>query len=113
MSSEENVKRQEKSKKKLNLNFPETRFMRFLGGKDLIFGLFMLILIGIVIFIFDQVSYIFKPFIIVFNTIVAPIIVSLILYYLFNPIVNLMERYNISRLWGVIILFLVIIGVIS
>ena len=113
MSREENVKRQEKSKKKLNLNFPETRFMRFLGGKDLIFGLFMLILIGIVIFIFDQVSYIFKPFIIVFNTIVAPIIVSLILYYLFNPIVNLMERYNISRLWGVIILFLVIIGVIS
>ncbi|MEB7420763.1 AI-2E family transporter [Staphylococcus arlettae] len=113
MSSEENVKRQEKSKKKLNLNFPETRFMRFLGGKDLIFGLFMLILIGIVIFIFDQVSYIFKPFIIVFNTIVAPIIVSLIFYYLFNPIVNLMERYNISRLWGVIILFLVIIGVIS
>lgn len=113
MSSEENVKRQEKSKKKLNLNFPETRFMRFLGGKDLIFGLFMLILIGIVIFIFDQVSYIFKPFIIVFNTIVVPIIVSLILYYLFNPIVNLMERYNISRLWGVIILFLVIIGVIS
>lgn len=113
MSSEENVKRQEKSKKKLNLNFPETRFMRFLDGKDLIFGLFMLILIGIVIFIFDQVSYIFKPFIIVFNTIVAPIIVSLILYYLFNPIVNLMERYNISRLWGVIILFLVIIGVIS
>lgn len=113
MSSEENVKRQEKSKKKLNLNFPETRFMRFLGGKDLIFGLFMLILIGIVIFIFDQVSYIFKPFIIVFNTIVAPFIVSLILYYLFNPIVNLMERYNISRLWGVIILFLVIIGVIS
>ncbi|MBK3719734.1 pheromone autoinducer 2 transporter [Staphylococcus arlettae] len=113
MSSEENVKRQEKSKKKLNLNFPETRFMRFLGGKDLIFGLFMLILIGIVIFIFDQVSYIFKPFIIVFNTIVAPIIVSLILYYLFNPIVNLTERYNISRLWGVIILFLVIIGVIS
>lgn len=113
MSSEENVKQQEKRKKKLNLNFPETRFMRFLGGKDLIFGLFMLILIGIVIFIFDQVSYIFKPFIIVFNTIAAPIIVSLILYYLFNPVVNLMERYNISRLWGVIILFLVIIGVIS
>ena len=113
MSSEENVKRQEKSKKKLNLNFPETRFMRFLGGKDLVFALLILIFIGCAIFIFDQVSYIFKPFIIVFNTIVAPIIVSIILYYLFNPLVNLMERYNISRLWGVIILFLVIIGVIA
>ena len=113
MSNEEKVNNESKSKNKMNLNFTETRFMKFLGGKDLIFGLSMLILIGIVIFIFDQVSYIFKPFIIVFNTIVAPIIVSLILFYLFNPIVNLMERYNIPRVWGVSILFLVIIGVIT
>jgi len=114
MSNEDNVRLEEKKKKeKLRLSFPETRFMKFMGGKDLLFGLFMLILLGIAIFIFDQVSYIFKPFIIVFNTIAAPIIVSIILYYLLNPLVNLMERYNISRLWGVIILFLVIIGVIA
>jgi predicted PurR-regulated permease PerM len=113
MSNQEKVNNESKSKNKMNLNFTETRFMKFLGGKDLIFGLCMLILIGIVIFIFDQVSYIFKPFIIVFNTIVAPIIVSLILFYLFNPIVNLMERYNIPRVWGVSILFLVIIGIIT
>ena len=91
----------------------ETRFIKFLGGKDLIFALILLILIGISIFIFDQVSYIFKPFIIIFNTIAAPIIISIILYYLFNPLVNLMEKYNISRLWGTIILFLCIIGIIT
>ncbi|WP_436853792.1 AI-2E family transporter [Staphylococcus caeli] len=114
MSNEDNVRQEEKKKKeKLRLSFPETRFMKFMGGKDLLFGLFLLILLGIAIFIFDQVSYIFKPFIIVFNTIAAPIVVSIILYYLLNPLVNLMERYNISRLWGVIILFLVIIGVIA
>lgn len=114
MSNEDNLKQESTSKKnRLKLSFPETRFMKFLGGKDLVFALLILILIGCAIFIFDQVSYIFKPFIIVFNTIVAPIIVSIILYYLFNPLVNLMERYNISRLWGVIILFLVIIGVIA
>ncbi|MBZ8173210.1 AI-2E family transporter [Staphylococcus cohnii] len=114
MSNEDNLKQETESKKsKLKLSFPETRFMKFLGGKDLVFALLILIFIGCTIFIFDQVSYIFKPFIIVFNTIVAPIIVSIILYYLFNPLVNLMERYNISRLWGVIILFLVIIGVIA
>ncbi|WP_145395592.1 AI-2E family transporter [Staphylococcus cohnii] len=114
MSNEDNLKQETESKKsKLKLSFPETRFMKFLGGKDLVFALLILIFIGCAIFIFDQVSYIFKPFIIVFNTIVAPIIVSIILYYLFNPLVNLMERYNISRLWGVIILFLVIIGVIA
>ncbi|MGY3481016.1 MULTISPECIES: AI-2E family transporter [Staphylococcus] len=114
MSNEDNLKQETESKKsKLKLSFPETRFMKFLGGKDLVFALLILIFVGCAIFIFDQVSYIFKPFIIVFNTIVAPIIVSIILYYLFNPLVNLMERYNISRLWGVIILFLVIIGVIA
>lgn len=114
MSNEDNVKQEnKKGKDKLKLSFPETRFMKFAGGKDLLFGLLILILVGIAIFIFDQVSYIFKPFIIIFNTIVAPIIVSVILYYLLNPLVNLMERYNISRLWGVIILFLLIIGVIT
>ena len=114
MSNEDNLKQETTSKKnRLKLSFPETRFMKFLGGKDLVFGLLILIFIGCAIFIFDQVSYIFIPFIIVFNTIVATIIVSIILYYLFNPLVNLMERYNISRLWGVIILFLVIIGVIA
>ncbi len=114
MSNEDNVQQEKKkSKDKLKLSFPETRFMKFAGGKDLLFGLLILILVGIAIFIFDQVSYIFKPFIIVFNTIVAPIIVSVILYYLLNPLVNLMERYNISRVWGVIILFLLIVGVIA
>ncbi|ATH60170.1 MULTISPECIES: AI-2E family transporter [Staphylococcus] len=114
MSNEEQLKQDNHSKKrKLNLSFPESRFMKFIGGKDLAFALLILIFIGCAIFIFDQVSYIFKPFIIVFNTIIAPIIVSIILYYLFNPLVNLMERYNISRLWGVIILFLVIVGVIA
>lgn len=114
MSNEDNVRQENKKGiDKLKLSFPETRFMKFAGGKDLLFGLLILILVGIAIFIFDQVSYIFKPFIIIFNTIAAPIIVSVILYYLLNPLVNLMERYNISRLWGVIILFLLIVGVIT
>lgn len=96
-----------------NLDIRESRFMKFFGGKDLIFALCVFILIGIVIFIFDRVSYIFQPFIIIFNTIAAPIIIALILYYLFNPIINIMERYNIRRVWGILILFLLIIGLIT
>ena len=58
MSNEDNVRQETKNKKeKLRLSFPETRFMKFMGGKDLLFALIMLILIGIAIFIFDQVSY--------------------------------------------------------
>ncbi|AUJ51389.1 AI-2E family transporter [Staphylococcus hominis subsp. hominis] len=97
-------------KKANKLSFSETRFMKFLGGKDLLFALVSLVLLGISIFIFDKISYVFQPFVIIFNTIIAPIILSLILYYLLNPIINLMERYNIPRLLAIIIVFLVIIG---
>ena len=66
MSNEDNLKQETTSKKnRLKLSFPETRFMKFLGGKDLVFALLILIFIGCAIFIFDQVSYIFIPFIIV------------------------------------------------
>ncbi|PTG35729.1 AI-2E family transporter [Staphylococcus capitis] len=100
-------------KKKHIFSFSETRFMRFLGGNDLIYGLVALVLLGIVIFIFDKVSYVFGPFIIIFNTIAAPIIVSLILFYLFNPLVNLMERYRIPRLLGITIIYVAVVGIIT
>ena len=80
---------------------------------DLIYGLVALVLLGIVIFIFDKVSYVFEPFIIIFNTIAAPIIVSLILFYLFNPLVNLMERYRIPRLLGITIIYVAVVGIIT
>ena len=54
----------------------------------------------------------FQPFIIVFNTIAAPIIVSLVLFYLFNPIVNMME-ISYSRLLGITIIYVAIIGIIT
>lgn len=104
-----------KSSEKKNhiFSFSETRFMRFLGGNDLIYGLVALVLLGIVIFIFDKVSYVFEPFIIIFNTIAAPIIISLILFYLFNPLVNLMERYRIPRLLGITIIYVAVVGIIT
>lgn len=58
----------EKVKDDLKINLYETRFMKFMGGKNLLFTLLILIAIGVTIFIFNQVSYIFKPFIIIINT---------------------------------------------
>lgn len=107
------MEEKEKKNKVKNFDIRESRFMKFFGGKDLVFALLVFILIGVVIFIFDRVSYVFQPFIIIFNTIAAPIIIALILYYLFNPVINFMERYNIKRVWGIVILFLAIIGLFT
>ncbi|HEJ6708445.1 TPA: AI-2E family transporter [Staphylococcus aureus] len=103
----------EKNIRKNLLKFTESRYMKFVGGNDLVFSLIALVLLGIVIFIFEKVSYVFDPFIIVFKTIAAPIIVSLILFYLFNPIVNMMERYRIPRVAGISIIYLAVVGVIT
>ncbi|HDA6040528.1 TPA: cell elongation protein CozEb [Staphylococcus aureus] len=103
----------EKNIRKNFLKFTESRYMKFVGGNDLVFSLIALVLLGIVIFIFEKVSYVFDPFIIVFKTIAAPIIVSLILFYLFNPIVNMMERYRIPRVTGISIIYLAVVGVIT
>lgn len=86
------------------------RFIDFLGGRNIIFALVLFILIGILIFIFDKVSFVFSPFIIILKTVIGPIILAFVIYYLLNPVVNFMERYHITRLWAIIILLVLIIG---
>ncbi|TBW90297.1 AI-2E family transporter, partial [Staphylococcus hominis] len=77
-------------KKSHFFSLSESRFMRFLGGNVLIYALIALVLLGIVFFIFDKILYVFQPYTIVFNTIAASIIDSLVLFYLFIPILNLL-----------------------
>lgn len=90
-----------------------TRFIRFIGGKNLLYSLIILIMIGATIFIFDKVSFIFKPLIIIVSTIAPPIVLAFIAFYLLNPIVNLLEKLHIKRLWGIIAIILIIIGLIT
>lgn len=96
-----------------NTNNKETKFMKFFGGRDIYFILGLFILLGLTVFIFQKVSFIFEPLITVTTTLIGPIIVAFVAFYLFNPLVNFMERMNISRLWGIIILLCIIIAGIT
>src|SRR5690606_25134096 len=78
-----------------------------------VFGLIILILIGITIFIYHKVSFIFNPIVTIFSTLLPPIILAFIAYYLLNPVVNLLERLRIKRIWGIIILILGISGILT
>ncbi|GFN36019.1 AI-2E family transporter [Tepidimicrobium xylanilyticum] len=62
----------------------------------------------VIIYIF---YFLAKRYSIIVDTIYT-IITSAVLAYLFNPIVNYLEKRRISRGWGAIIVYLVIIGVI-
>ncbi|MGX7244219.1 AI-2E family transporter [Enterococcus quebecensis] len=90
----------------------ETRWIKFLGGKNLLFTLVALLLLGAVIFVFHQVGFIFGPIGVVFKTIIGPTILALILYYLFNPLVNWLEKYKVKRVYSVSAIFMILVTLI-
>ncbi|MFD2044187.1 AI-2E family transporter [Ornithinibacillus salinisoli] len=92
---------------------PSSRFIRFIGGRDLVFGLVLLILIGITISIYTNISFIFYPLVVILSTVAPPLILAFIAYYLLNPIVDLLERLKIKRIWGIIIIILGISGLLT
>lgn len=94
-------------------SFFSTNFIRFLGGTNTLFTLIALVLIGLVIFIFREVSFIFNPLLVFMKTIVLPVILALVLYYLLRPVLRLLEGLKISRIWGIVIIFVGVTGLLT
>ncbi|MBP1048322.1 AI-2E family transporter [Enterococcus sp. BWM-S5] len=90
----------------------ETKWISFLGGRDLLFTLTALLLLGGVVFIFHLVSFIFDPLQVIFKTVIGPVILALILYYLLNPLINWLEKKGVKRVISVSLLFILILGLI-
>ncbi len=78
----------------------------FLGGKSTLFVLVSVLLLGLIIFVFNRISFIFYPFKVFFSTVVLPVILATIGYYLLRPILRLLEKGRIPRAWGILIIFL-------
>lgn len=90
----------------------DNRFIKFLGGKNLVFVLVLFILIGLMVFIYDKVSFIFNPLLVILSTITPPIILAFVAYYLLNPIVDVLEKIRIKRIWGIVIIIIGISGLL-
>ena len=76
-----------------------------LGNREWL-PIFLIILIVIIIY------YLIKKYNILFETFKI-IISSVIFAYLINPIVNILEKKSISRFWGVLIIYISFIAIIS
>jgi len=97
----------------------EDKLLAFIGGKFIIYILLIVILLGIAIYLYTEISYIFTPINTIISSIITPIIVAYVFYYMLNPLVNFFSK-KISRfsasllaiLVGVITVLVVIIGVV-
>lgn len=94
-------------------SFFTTRYIKFLGGRNIVFTLALLLLIGLVIMIYDEISFIFVPLTVFLGNVILPIILAVIAYYLLRPLLRLLERIKIPRVWGILIIFLALIGLVT
>ncbi|MGG1616100.1 AI-2E family transporter [Paenibacillus sp. NRS-1782] len=89
------------------------RFKKFFLNNKFVLFLLVLLLIGLNALVLTKISYIFLPIIVLLKTIILPVILSGVLYYLFNPLVDVLERNKVKRIYSIIVLYLLIIGVIT
>ena len=86
-------------------------FDKLRHSKLMFWSVELLVLIFVVIGL-TQVSFLFAPVATFFSTLLIPIISAGFLFYLFNPIVKLLQRLHISRNVSILLIFLVVIGAI-
>ncbi|MGY3766478.1 AI-2E family transporter [Vagococcus vulneris] len=91
----------------------KTWFDKWFLNNKLVTGLLIIILSLITIMLFQQVSGLFRPIAQFIGIVGLPIVISGLLYYLLNPIVDIMERRGIRRIITITILFVLIIGLIT
>lgn len=90
-----------------------TLFYKWFLNNKAITALLVILLCLLILLVFTKVSHLFKPVGDFMGIVGLPIIISGLLYYILNPVVNFMERKGIKRVWGITILFVLIIGLIT
>jgi len=84
----------------------------FLNNKFIIFMLGVL-LVGVNIFVYTKISYIFTPLNVLLKTLLLPVLLAGVAYYLLNPLVDILERRKIKRIYSILLLFILIAGLIT
>ncbi len=90
-----------------------TPIIRFFGGRNLLYILGVLLMVGLNLFVYTSVAFLFKPILVFFETIALPIILAVIVYYLLRPLIMLMESWGIKRIWGILITLVIVAGLIT
>ncbi|WP_429971349.1 AI-2E family transporter [Fructilactobacillus sp. Tb1] len=93
--------------------------MKNLKESKLVFWTFELLLVVGIIYLCTKVSFMFSPIGIFVSTIFAPLLIAGFLYYMLNPILEILMKIKITktkrinRTWGTTIIFLALILVLA
>ncbi|HFI0076719.1 TPA: AI-2E family transporter [Streptococcus suis] len=83
-------------------------FFRWFLNNQAVTILLVILLTFLTILVFSKISFLFRPIGSFLEILLLPMILTGLLYYLLNPLVDWMEKHNISRTIGISILFVLI-----
>lgn len=90
------------------------KFKKFFLNNKFVVGLLIALLVGLTILVFSKIPFVFKPLSVLLHTVATPLLLSGIAYYLLNPLVDRLEkRSRVKRAYGIVILYLIIMGIIT
>ncbi|MBP2098536.1 AI-2E family transporter [Enterococcus rivorum] len=80
-----------------------------LKQSKLLFWSVELLVIATLIFVSSKINFIFKPISTFFSTLFAPILVAGFLFYILNPIVKMLMKTKMKRIYAIMIVFLLLV----
>lgn len=90
----------------------QSRWIKFLGGSNVIYTLVVFILVGITFLLYSELDFILNPIFRIFSAVLTPLIISFILFYLLEPLIQFAEKRKIPRVWAIVGLYVIILGLI-
>ncbi|WP_370519528.1 AI-2E family transporter [Listeria sp. PSOL-1] len=87
-----------------------SKFKQYFIENKFVLGLLILLLVALNIFMLTKISFVFYPLGVIIETVAAPIILAGISYYLFNPMIDFLERKGWRRGLAIGLLYLIIVG---
>lgn len=91
----------------------ESWINRLVLNNQILMPLIIIVLFLLIVLLFTKVSHLFEPVMQFIGIVGLPIVISGLLYYIFNPVVNFMEKKGLKRQWGITLLYIAIIGLIA
>lgn len=91
---------------------PLSWFWRWFLNNKAVTGLLIFLLVLCNLFVFTKVAYLFTPVLEFLAIVSLPIIMSGILYYLMNPVVDYLEKRGVKRIYSILGLFIFVLGLI-
>lgn len=102
----------EPGKEKLNLRAVTTWFGRWVLDNKLVAVLVISLLVLLNFYLLSKITFIFWPIQGFISVMGLPLIMSAVLYYLLNPLIDWMEMKRIPRVSGIILVFGLLLGFI-